>query len=398
MNGINIIIKIYDFIDYVVNRGRNLAAYHVSLLKRYFILGTKIESILIVRLGSLGDVVRSTIVIHLLKTKYPDAKIDILTSELNLPVLKHNKDLNRIYSVSELNLLSSYDWIINLQNPDPPTSFLSGTEMDYPSLVRYISQNIPHKLMTGRRYECDKERRQTNILYCRTELEEILLTALFRYDERMLALSQITLDDGLAKTRVSEMVGRDSWIKPPVGIFFGALNDIDRGMRTFSLEYLFSLADQLGEYFTVIFFGQSNHRTLNEIKQYDEIISSRTDFIDMIDKTNLEELLHLISFMKVIVATDSSPIHFSMALGIPVVGLYSKCSRFRISPVNKTSYYILLNAFDPCFDFNYRWKFFCDACSNKHSDAYLCNLKNIPNHIEHIPICKITEAVRELSD
>jgi ADP-heptose:LPS heptosyltransferase len=367
-------------------------------MKKRVLLGNDVKSILLIRIGSLGDVVRSSVVIKLLKTKYPEAKIDMLTSSGVIPVLEHNIDINQIVTLDELSQLGSYDWIINLQNPDPPDNFLSGTNMDYPALVRHISLNVPHKFMTGRRYKGNKEKFQTNIHYCRTELEEIFFTALFSYDERMLELSSIVLNDDKINDRLLQIFGDGILDKPPVGVFFGTSysNGIDNGTRSLSLEYLFALTDILTEKYTVVFFGQSNHKSSIEMEKYKLLVSLREDVIDLLNKTNLKELLHVISLMKVVVSTDSSPIHISLALGIPVVGLYSNSSKFKIASVKKSNCYMLFDAFEPCFYYNYRWKFFCDACMPKHSEAYRCNQKVILNQLEHISIDKVSNAVNEL--
>lgn len=389
------IIKIYDFIDYIINRTIMLFKFYKLTFQKQ-LLCRRINTILVVRLGSLGDVVRSTIVISLLKAKHPLAKIDMLTSIDVLPVFESNRDINCIYTPVELSSLHAYDWIINLQAPDPPANFLAGTTLDYPSFVRYISENIPHQFMTGRRFEGGIEYHQTNIQYCRTEVEEILLTALFRFDEHKQQMSKVIPNTGSVKEHVLKTFGGGGWIKPPVGLFFGTSNIIDRGSRSFSMKYLVKLIDQLSLNYSIIIFGHSNTRSLQDIELYKNEIATRSDVIDMVDKTNLEELIVTISLMEVIVSTDSSPIHLAMALNVPVVGLYSNSSRFRVSPLKLTRYYALIDTFEPCFKYTYRWKFFCTACKQKHSEAYMCNQKDVVNTIELIPITSIVKSVNDL--
>ncbi|OGU61224.1 MAG: hypothetical protein A2X64_06590 [Ignavibacteria bacterium GWF2_33_9] len=100
--------------------------------KTNFVLeNTKINSILIIRLSSIGDIVLTTHFIRNLRIKYPDANIDFITFENFNEILKFNPRLNRLFSVNKSELKSnklnvkssdsivfdpnSYDLIVDLQ-------------------------------------------------------------------------------------------------------------------------------------------------------------------------------------------------------------------------------------------------------------------------------------------
>lgn len=391
-----LIIKIYDFVDYILNRFMMKLNYYISLSKREIFFHKNINRILVIRLGSLGDVVRSTIVLEMLRVKYPQAVIDLLTSDAALPVVANNPDISNIYTPGVISQLNNYDWVINLQAPDPPSNFLKGIDMGYGELLRFLTTHITYRLITGRNFNGTHEKCMTDIQYCISEVEEILLTALLSYDRNRIYLPKIILKDlRCSSTRVNHVFSGSSG-KPLIGVYFGASNDIDRGTRTFSLKYLYSLIDSLGDKFDVVIIGQSNGRPLTEYKQYLKDIENYQNVIDMVDNTDLNELMFVISKMSVLVSTDSSPIHLAMGLRIPFVGLYSNSSSFRISSNRQTKYYKLFDAFEPCFKYNYRWKFFCDACMEKHSIAYHCHQKEIIDTIEHISISKVVEAINTL--
>jgi ADP-heptose:LPS heptosyltransferase len=55
------------------------------------------DSILLLRLDQLGDFLLTTPLIHSLRTKYPDAKIDLLTRYATKPLAETNKDLSNIH-------------------------------------------------------------------------------------------------------------------------------------------------------------------------------------------------------------------------------------------------------------------------------------------------------------
>lgn len=59
------------------------------------------KRILVCQLRQIGDVLLSTPAIRLLKEKYPEAKIDMLTEKKCAPVLENNPHLNRIWPIDK---------------------------------------------------------------------------------------------------------------------------------------------------------------------------------------------------------------------------------------------------------------------------------------------------------
>jgi heptosyltransferase-2 len=84
--------------------------------------------ILIIRLGAIGDILLTTPVIRILKTRYPECRIDFLTKEAYIPLLKSHPGLNRVLAFQTggglrelLNVLRTvrrerYDAVADLQN------------------------------------------------------------------------------------------------------------------------------------------------------------------------------------------------------------------------------------------------------------------------------------------
>jgi heptosyltransferase I len=69
-------------------------------------------------------------------------------------------------------------------------------------------------------------------------------------------------------------------------------------------------------------------------KQYGEDISrlSRCSPVNMIGKTNLKQLLAVLSRASVLLCPDSGPAHMATAAGTPVIGLYATSNRHRTGP------------------------------------------------------------------
>ena len=174
-------ITLYDFFDFLYHRSRMKGLVFLNRIKKRMNVGRNVNSILIVRIASMGDVIRSTAVIEALSAKYPNAKLDYLTSSLNLDVLKNNPHVHKIYTPKDFSDLQSYDWIIVLQRTDPPKGFLQdGANLE--EILEFLSNKVQHKFITGKHFKGGREVCQTTALYCHTEMEELFLIALLDYD------------------------------------------------------------------------------------------------------------------------------------------------------------------------------------------------------------------------
>jgi ADP-heptose:LPS heptosyltransferase len=88
------------------------------------------KKVLIVRLGKIGDIIISSFVFEVLKKRFPEIDISLLTLQSNREVLKHNTDIDHlILSKKNLSLFTkifllrkvNYDLVIDL-NDDPSTT------------------------------------------------------------------------------------------------------------------------------------------------------------------------------------------------------------------------------------------------------------------------------------
>uniref|UniRef100_Q3ANR6 Heptosyltransferase n=1 Tax=Chlorobium chlorochromatii (strain CaD3) TaxID=340177 RepID=Q3ANR6_CHLCH len=74
-----------------------------------------IQSILIIRLSSIGDIVLTTPLIRLLAAAYPHATLDYCTKLPFIPLLAHNPRLSHLFT-PELLPTTAYDLVVDLQN------------------------------------------------------------------------------------------------------------------------------------------------------------------------------------------------------------------------------------------------------------------------------------------
>jgi len=97
--------------------------------------------ILIIKLGALGDVLRTTSILKGLKEKYPDAKITWVTKANALDLLKDNKDLDNLYTSDNLKK-QNFDLIINLD--DEIEACKLATDLDKKELIgAYLENDKP---------------------------------------------------------------------------------------------------------------------------------------------------------------------------------------------------------------------------------------------------------------
>lgn len=120
----------------------------------YSPVGTRI---LIIKLGALGDVIRTTPLLVKLKSLYPDAHVTWLTLS---PAILPKNEIDVIYSLDEISLFNishaSYDIAINLDKEEEACKLLTrveaGTKYGFTWENNHISVTDPaaeHKLLTG---------------------------------------------------------------------------------------------------------------------------------------------------------------------------------------------------------------------------------------------------------
>ncbi len=72
--------------------------------------------LLIVKLGAIGDVLRTTSILKGLREKHKDAAIDWLTSKFGKEILNNNPYINQIFTWEEKEQLGQYDLVIGLED------------------------------------------------------------------------------------------------------------------------------------------------------------------------------------------------------------------------------------------------------------------------------------------
>ncbi|MCU0641804.1 MAG: glycosyltransferase family 9 protein [Candidatus Margulisbacteria bacterium] len=95
--------------------------------------------ILIVKIGAIGDVLRTTSFLPGLAEKYEPAQIDWLTSASSRELLEGNPYLRQVYTWEEHDRLSGYDLVIGLEDEKDVCRFVSGVGADR-TIGAYLDQ------------------------------------------------------------------------------------------------------------------------------------------------------------------------------------------------------------------------------------------------------------------
>ncbi len=80
------------------------------------------KKLLIIRLSSLGDVILTTLLPRIIKSKYPNCELHYLTSTPFAPILQHNPHIDKLFSYNKPtrevigNMEKKYNYIFDLQD------------------------------------------------------------------------------------------------------------------------------------------------------------------------------------------------------------------------------------------------------------------------------------------
>lgn len=278
------------------------------------------DNILVSRTDKLGDLVLSLPFVETIKTRYPECRIDVLTSLYASPILENNDRIDRIVRVQNDQLV---------KDPLYKKDLLHKIKLgDYKVVValypeRIVSQlfykaGIPIRIGTGRRFhsvfynnhifhsrkENKKHERDYNLDFLEffRDGETILPPRVYpkekeiRYAHRILDEMNVTGD--FVTLHPGSGGSAERW-------------SLDRFIR------LYQLLVEAG--LPVIFSGSEPEGRLIEERS----LKLGIDVKQITGETDLRTLAAVLSISDVVVANSTGPLHLAVAVGTDVVGLYS---------------------------------------------------------------------------
>lgn len=302
----------------------------------------KIDSILVIRLSSLGDILLSTPLIRSIKNLFPNITIDIIVKEqykdviINNPYLRNKFLFNPEKKNDLINELQSkkFNLIIDLQNNFHSKKILSGLGGIQ---VKFDKLSIKKFLLVQSKINLLKHEEQIPKRYAKV-------------------LKGLTLDnEGLdlyTNSKTTEFLGADNNY---IGICPGARHFT----KMWPKEYYIKLCRILLKdgWQILLFGGRSDRLTCLEIKnEVPEVINLQND-------DNILQTAEDMKLCRVIYCNDSGLMHTACAVKIPVIVFYgSTVSEFGFTPY-KNKHLILENTYLNCRPCSHIGK---NKCPKKH--------------------------------
>jgi len=272
----------------------------------------KESKILVIRFSSLGDILLTTPFLRVLKTKFPNSKIDYLIKTSFIDAIKLNPNLNSIFSWHNNNELkdlsiqlkaTNYDLVVDLQNNFRSRDFVKKLRT---TTLTYQKPNIKKFLLVHTKLNFLKERKSIPQRYAEV-------------------IPNLKLDDKGLELHIPKTISANLSNSKIIGFAPGAFHFTKR----WPLEYYSALGKKLNDagYLIAIFGGKSDIEICSELQR--RIPNS----IDLSNNNLLFETAANMKECKVIVCNDSGLMHTGTAVGVPVVSIFgSTVQEFGFAP------------------------------------------------------------------
>ncbi|MCI0449903.1 MAG: glycosyltransferase family 9 protein [Chlorobi bacterium] len=314
---------------------------------------TKVNKILVIKPGAIGDVLLSTPVIENLRHNFPYAQINYLTQSFCKDVLTDNPFLSRVLTYdlkkgdSSYCLLKNihdqkYDLIIDLfSNPRTAIITLNSEakyRVGYPFTWRRIAYNIKVKPRGGEVHNIEfnlDSLRALNLKIITNVPRFYLNNVHLEFAESFFA------ENGMASGNVIGINPCGSW---PTKVWY--------------LEKYMELAKKLCKDFRILLFWGNEQEKLDSMKIKDFLGYGAM----LIPKVNLKYMGSLAKKCLVFISNDTGPMHIAWTLGVNTVAIFGPTNSHLQGPENQNSI-IIKNESLPCLGCNLTR---LQDCPNEH--------------------------------
>ena len=290
-------------------------------------------NILIIKLGAIGDVIRTTSILPGLKAKYKNCKIDWATKSESFDVLKNNHLISNIYLINKNPLKKSnkkYDLVISLD--DDYEACALATKTDAKKIIGSYLKNDEKTYTKGSslwfdmglisrfgKKAADEMKAKNKKTY--QEIMYKILGLSYKKQEPILLLNKKELSFGREFAKKHSIKETDVII----GINTGAGGRWEG--KKLSMEKTAELIDKLNRGIKnakLILFGGPEERERNEkikklASQNSKNFQSKTNLIDAGCDNSLMEFASLVNLCSVLVTSDSLALHTGIALKRKIV-------------------------------------------------------------------------------
>ncbi len=324
--------------------------------------------ILIIRLSSIGDIILTEPIIRHLREQIPNARIDYLTYERYMPLVKFIEGINVIIPYTSKSQIirvlkkNRYDIIIDLHSK--PKTWLVRFLVPAKNKVTYNKKHLLRWLIVKKIIKREIDSTVSSYLSVFRKLD-MIVPEKFHYPR----IKVKKRSDYLIKRLRKEIDENNSKL---IAIFPGALHPTKR----YPLELLAEFIDQYtddGDPVLFVLMGSREDEEQAEILT--ELCANKP--INWCGRFDIDELVKIISMFDLIITNDSGPMHIAAALGkkqIAIFGATHPCLGFR--PLNEKSHVLQINL--PCRPCSLHGG---KKCPQQH---FLCMRSILPEMLEEV--------------
>jgi len=294
------------------------------------------EKIVIIKLGALGDVVRTLSILPALKEKYPNSEICWITKPSSKPILKTNPHINKILTIP-VEVQDSFDILYNLDIDDDATQLANkisaNKKYGFFSEEGFVSAfNLPAEYYLNTLFD-DELKKSNQKTYQQMMFEAIELD----YNNQHSSIHLIGEDKEYAHNFIKKNNISSNRL---IGIHIGASS------RWPSKKWH---ADNLKEFITKANFEGYNILLFagpDEKKEQENLVLRLKEKGIKIYKNNPDNTINqfssLVNLCDVVISGDTLAMHVALALKKPTIGLF-----FCTSPHEVEEYGLLHKIISP---------------------------------------------------
>ncbi|MBI4116558.1 glycosyltransferase family 9 protein [Candidatus Pacearchaeota archaeon] len=291
------------------------------------------KKICIIKLGALGDVIRTLPVIEGIREKYPDSEVTWITKKNSTDLLSNNLAIKRVFSLDNCNELlnEKFDFLYNFDTEEEATSLAMRIKADkkygfcfeggYPSSFNAASEYYLNTVF-------DDELKKNNL---KTYQEMMFMAAELPYKKQHPPLFPTEEDMKYAENFIEKnKINR----KNLIGIHIGA--DSRWPSKIWHEENLkeFIKKSSENEYEILVLGGPNESKKLDDLEK--EMLENNVKIHRNNPENSHMQFASIIKLCKVVVCSDSFALHVSLAMKKPTIGL------FFCTPPNEVEDYGLL--------------------------------------------------------
>lgn len=302
--------------------------------------------IVIIKLGALGDVVRTLSVLPAIKEKYPESEISWITKKESLQLFENNPYTNHLFSLP-YKTSEEFDVLFNFDIDKEATTLA----LDIKAKKKfgfYLKEGFPSAFNLASEYYLntlfDDELKKTNK---KTYQEMMFEAAELEYKKQHCQIYLTEKDKEYSKKFLDENQLKTENL---IGIHMGASSRwLSKAWHEDNLKEFIKKSSQKG-YEILLFAGpdeaEKQKKILNEMSGHGIKIFANNP------ENTLKEFASLVSLCKKMICSDSLSMHVSLALKKPVIGLF-----FCTSPNEVEGYGLLKKLVSPLLN-----NFFPEKC------------------------------------